>query len=231
MHGYRLVVRVAAQMTKGKFMNSSLLNTVTASWGGMRTFGRRCLLAGLVLIWPRALLTQHTPVETPREQSGFNYEFEIDPIRRPVKPSVAALQTLSKDKLVASCLSIAGLRPEELPGNWFVASEIHLTHLDKLDLIALPGGRLPDTPPGEISRNACLVGANTGGFWVLRKTPRGFELVLSEMAHNLEVLKTRSHGFRDIRLYTISLRSTTIQDFKFDGKQYRLSRTQSRSNS
>jgi hypothetical protein len=212
-------------------MNSSFLKTVRASWGGMRTLGRPCILVGVVLIWPRALLTQHTPVETPREQFGFNYEFEIDPIQRPVKPSAAALQTLSKDKLVASCLRIAGLRPEELPGNWFVASEIHLTHLDELDLIVLPGGRLPDTPAGEISRNACLVGANTGGFWVLRKTPIGFELVLSEMAHNLEILKTRSHGFRDIRLYTISLRSTTIQDFKFDGKQYRLSGTQSRPNS
>jgi hypothetical protein len=120
---------------------------------------------------------------------------------------------------------------EELPANWFVASEIHLEGPNEIDLIVLPGGRIPDTPPGEPSANACLVGANTSGFWVLRKTPLGFLVVLSEMAHDLEVLKTRSHGFRDIRLYTISLSSTLIQDFRFEGRHYVLSQKKSRPNS
>jgi hypothetical protein len=175
--------------------------------------------------------TQTTKRPTPQEQSGFNYDLEIDQIQRPAELSTPALQTLSKDELIHSCLESEGLSSEQLPANWFVASEIHLDGPNEIDLIVLPGGRLPDTPPGEISKNACLGGANTAGFWILRKTPLGFLLVLTEMALKLDVLRTRSHGFRDIRLYTISLSSILIQDFRFDGSRYVLSQKKSRPNS
>jgi hypothetical protein len=128
-------------------------------------------------------------------------------------------------------LDSVGMLPKELPANWFVASEIHLGGPNEIDLVVLPGSRLPDTPSGEPSANACLVGANTGGFWILRRTPLGFVMVFSGMAHGLDILKTRTHGFRDIRLYTISLRSTLTQDFRFNGERYVLSRGKSRPNS
>jgi hypothetical protein len=122
------------------------------------------------------------------------------------------------------------LTPEKLPGNWFVASVIHLDGPIELDLIALPAGRLPETPGGKISANVCLIGPNTGGFWVLRRTPTGFQLVLSQMAHSLEILNTRSNGLRDIRLYTIAVREHTITDYKFSGREYHLTRTKTRPN-
>jgi Carboxypeptidase regulatory-like domain len=116
------------------------------------------------------------------EQSGFNYEQEIDPVRNPVVLSQDALLTLAKDNLFRSCLDSENLAPESPPARWFVASLIHLSSAQEIDLVVLPSGPLPDTPQGEISKNACLVGPNTGGFWVLGHTPTGFALVLGEMA-------------------------------------------------
>jgi hypothetical protein len=71
----------------------------------------------------------------PQEQSGFNYELEIDPIQRPVELSEAALQTLSKDERIHSCLDSEGMLADELPANWFVASEIHPEGPNEIDLI------------------------------------------------------------------------------------------------
>jgi len=164
------------------------------------------------------------------EQSGFNYEQEIDPVRKPVPLSQDALQTLAQDNHIRSCLDSEHLAPESLPARWFVASQIHLGNAKEFDLIVLPSGRLPDTPQDEISTNACLIGPNTGGFWVLRHTPTGFALVLSEMAHSLDVLQMQSHGLRDIQLSTISVSEETIQDFRFDGRMYRLFRTTTKPN-
>lgn len=174
---------------------------------------------------------QNAKRATSKEQSGFNYELEIDPVQRPAKLSRAALLVLSKDVMIHSCMERQKLSAEDLPANWFIASEIHLDGPSAIDLVVLPGDRVPGTPDGEVSPNACLLGANTGGFWILRATPSGFDLVLSQMAHSLDVLHSRSHGLRDVRLFTISLTTTFIQEFRFDGGRYRLHRTSSRPNS
>jgi len=184
-------------------------------------------LVGFVLYGPHLLLAQHSSANLPgqREQSGFNTELEIDPIQRPVKLSRAALQALSKDERVASCLENEGLGPERLPANWFIASGIHLDGPHEMDLVVLPGDRLPDTPEGEISQNACLVGANTAQVWILRKTQNGFRLVLSQIAHDLEVLPTKTNGLRDIRLGALVGGYVDMVYYKFDGQSYEIARS------
>jgi len=191
---------------------------------------RAILLLLIAMLFPSHSESQRAPRPPTAEQSGFNSELEVDPVLRPVALSGEALGVLAKDKHITSCLDSRNLPPEKLPANWFVASLIHLDGPKEPDFIVLPAGRLPETPEGEISANACLVGANTGGFWVLRQTSMGFQLVLSQMAHSLDILKTRSNGLRDIRLYTVALSKHTIQDFRFDGRMYRLSRTRTRPN-
>jgi hypothetical protein len=165
------------------------------------------------------------------EQARFNMDTEFTPVRHPARISKAALSVLMKDQLIRSCLQYDGIPDQELPENWFLASQIHLNGPKEVDLVVLPSGRLPDTPGDEASPNACLLGARTGGFWILRSTPSGYELVLSQMAVGLDILNSRTHGFRDVRLYTTSLSTTLIQDFRFDGKRYRLFRAHSRPNS
>ncbi len=164
------------------------------------------------------------------EQSRFAIEIEAVPVQQPIKLSKGALQALSKDQSVYSCLKSEELSPEELPAAWFYASEIHLDGPEQIDLIVLPGNGPSDTPPGKVRGGACLLGANTGGFWVLHKTGGTFEVVLSEWAQSLDVLITRSHGLRDIRVRCSSLNGIYIREWRFDGKLYRLFRKYSRSN-
>jgi hypothetical protein len=194
-----------------------LTETVFTCW-------RSLLLAIIVFSWPRLLLGQHIAHASPKlqEQSGFNYELEIDPIQRPVKLTSPAINTLSKDERVASCLEHEGLRPEQLPSNWFIASEIGLAGSGGRDLVVLPGDRLPETPAGEPSQNACLVGANTAQFWVLRKMRKGFTTVLSQIAHGLEVQQSKTNGLRDIRLDSVVGGYADTVDYKFDGQSYEM---------
>ena len=198
----------------------------------MRTnLGRGIFLVIAAILFPSHINSQNSPKTQTREQSSFSVELEISPIQKPAALSEEALQALAKDNHIRSCLDSQNLPPEKLPANWFIASLIHLHGPNELDLIVLPSGRLPETAKGEISANACLVGASTGGFWVLRQTPAGFQLVLSQMASGLSILKTRSNGLRDIQLYThASVSEHAITDFRFDGIQYRLFRTRTRPN-
>ncbi|GEM_PF-3263704 len=165
-----------------------------------------------------------------KEQLRFAIETQAVPVQQPIKLSKTALQTLSKNESVRSCLENEELSPEELPASWFFASEIHLDGPKGIYLIVLPGDGPTDTPPGEVRSGACLLGASTGGFWVLHKTGATFEVVLSEWAQSLDVLSTRSHGLRDIRVRSSSLNGIYIRDYRFDGKHYHLIRKYSKPN-
>lgn len=177
-----------------------------------------------VLCMPLALATQHVKSNEQKEQSNFGIELDLVPIQRPAELSRAALRVLSKDERVASCLKHDDLSAEELPADWFVASEIHLGGPNEVDLVVLPGGRLPDTPPGEISQNVCLMGANTAQMWVLRDTQAGFQLVLSQIGLGMSVLSTRTNGLRDIQVgFAVGGGGYDVEiEDKFDGKSYEI---------
>ena len=193
---------------------------------------RKATLAlSIVLLWPLLLLAQHTPKKIERnEQSRFNSEQDYAgaPVEGPVELSAAALRTLAGDQVVLRCLKHRERTQDQLPAKWFVASEIHLAGPNEIDLIVLPRLAPSDKPPSEESENACLFGANINPFWVLRETPSGFDLILSKSAHDLDVLNTRSNGYRDIRLYSLTAISVTISDFRFDGNRYRFRRAKSK---
>lgn len=178
------------------------------------------VLITAVLSVPQALTAQHTKPKDPKEQSEFGIERDIIPIQRPVTLPQGALDVLSKDDRIASCLENDELSAEELPANWFAASEIHLDGPNETDLVVLPGDRLPDTPPDEPSANACLLGANTGQMWVLRQTRDGVRLVLSQVGLGLTVLSTRSNGLRDIQIGAAGMGYVDSIDYKFDGQSY-----------
>jgi hypothetical protein len=81
--------------------------------------------------------------------------------------------------------------------------------------MVLPRLAPSDKPPSEESQNACLAGANINPFWVLRKTPQGFDLILSESAHDFQVLTTGSNGHRDTRLFSMTAIDVTGADLRF----------------
>jgi hypothetical protein len=179
------------------------------------------VVVGAVLCLPHVLTAQHVKLKEQKEQSNFGIELEVVPIQLPVALRPAALDALSKDARVASCLENEGLTAKELPANWFVASEIHLGGASESDLVVLPGGRLPDTPAGEISPNACFLGANTAQMWILRDTQRGFKLVLSQIGLGMNVLATRTNGLRDIEVGAAVGGYDESIHYKFDEESYK----------
>jgi len=177
---------------------------------------------GAVLCVPSLLSAQSSKGSHKTEQSDFGIEDTA--LHRPVELPRAALDALSKDDRVARCLEKNGLSAEQLTSNWFVASEIHLAGLQEVDLVVLPGGRMPDAPKGTVSPNVCLIGANTGQMWILRKTQAGFQVVLSQFGLGMNVLSRRTRGFRDIRVGAVVGGYAAAIEYKFDGKLYQVAR-------
>lgn len=141
--------------------------------------------------------------ERPRKQLSFSMEEKPE---RPVMVPEDVMQILRRDE---SNRSIAQGDP---PASWFVASELYLNDDDLPDLIVMPA-------------NPRLLGANIGPFWVFRKTPQGYQLVLSESAFVLDVLNTRTNSYRDIRLIALTAKEKFTVTYKFNGSAYRPGRS------
>lgn len=143
------------------------------------------------------------------EQSSFNLE---EPVARPAPIPTDVLRGLGQDEKVLGCLTSGrGNEAVEVPASWFAASEIRLNADDLPDLVVQP-------------QNACLNGANLGPFWVFRNTGRGYALALRADTLSLEVLATKTRGYRDIRLRSATARQVLTRVFKFDGQSYRAAR-------
>jgi len=138
------------------------------------------------------------------EQTHFGAEVAI---REPTKIPADVLSILREDKRNQTCLG-DGESPASITGSWFIGSRIQLSANSDADLIVT-------------AQNKCLLGANLVPFWVFRKTRETHELVLSTNALGLDVLNTRTNGYRDIRTGSATAESVRTVNFKFDGKEYR----------
>lgn len=149
------------------------------------------------------------------EQSRF--AVEGTEIARPVGVPESVVEILRHDKYVSDCLN-EGQQPSEIPESWFVGSQIRLNGSQEIDLIVMPR-QLP-LKANAPTDNACLYGAHVAPFWVFRETANKSTLVLGLSAVGLEVLNTRSNGYRDIRLWSSTAVTQTTFIFHFDGHQY-----------
>jgi hypothetical protein len=183
---------------------------------------QRNVLPTLVILCLISTSLDATPKGTHRqnEQRSFSVEQELVPIEKPSHLPKEALRVLAKEAGVASCLENENLSIDQLPSSWFVASVIHLDGPNEIDFVILPNlGSEPQHHPGPA---ACFLGANTGQFWIIRKTRTGYELALTFFAHGLGILDSRSNGLRDIEAGTDSVHGQTTTLFKFNGEQYKL---------
>jgi hypothetical protein len=149
---------------------------------------------------------QKTKIPPPREQSVFSSE--DDGVQRPVSLPEGVAQVLRNDTHVLAALNADKISPDQLPTGWFSASEIHLNGPDEVDLIVEGEGHMR--------------GAHVNPFWVFRKTPQGYRLVLNESADLLEVLNTKWKGYRKIRLSAVIARTVVRLFYRFEGHEYRL---------
>lgn len=163
-------------------------------------------------------LTDHQPLE----QTSFGAEAAPGQvlIRKPIKIPDKALQllrdTLSRGAL--NCIKSEGLEAEQVPASWFAASEIHLDGANDVALVIEPA----ELPPAEGS-NRCILGAHAVPFWVLGNTHGRYRLLLATDADGLEILDSRTNGYRDVHTFNLTATSETILLFKFYVAQYQLS--------
>jgi len=83
------------------------------------------------------------------------------------------------------------MTPEQVPALWFAASEIHLAGPEEVDphccSLNLPKIASHELPSDTAEAANCLLGANVGRFWVIRKNPSGrYSLLLATVALGLE---------------------------------------------
>ena len=148
--------------------------------------------------------TQQSSSEQRREQTSFGAEEEIV---HPIPIPKDVLQVLRSNERNQRLLA-KGQTPDEIPASWFVASEINLKDDNMSDLIVMAAAPR-------------LLGANIVPFWIFRGTTQGHELVLTVSALSLEVLDTKTNGYRDIRTGAATAKSGYRIIFRFDGKVYR----------
>lgn len=137
----------------------------------------------------------HSQIQHKRvpEQTDFGSDSELD---RPISIPEAALKALR---------SALHARPDELPDEHLRASEIHLAGPTEIDLVAPMRG-----------------GGHAAFFYILRPTLSGYKLIFDSGGDSMTVLRSRSHGYRDLQVVGITMagKNAATVVYRFDGQKY-----------
>lgn len=142
-----------------------------------------------------------------REQAVFR-QWELLQHAVPLPPKV--LQTLLRTKEVKQALEFAGKEQRENPSQFFEAAEVHLRDSDGAALV------VQGYPP--------VSGADNAWFWVvlLARGPAP-RIVLWGHAESLEVMTSRTNGYRNIRCSWSAASGETLEwIYHFNGEKYTL---------
>jgi hypothetical protein len=150
--------------------------------------------------------SQIAPKKDAVEQTSFGMEF---PFEQPVPLSESAKKALATDQGIAEVMKDDQLSIESIPKGWFTASEVHLGPKSETDLVVMGLG--------------ISLGPYSAGFWILRQTPQGYEIVLAVHTHNLALLDSSTNGFRDIETGLATGGESYIDKYRFDGHRYQIS--------
>jgi hypothetical protein len=153
-------------------------------------------------------LTCSSGVQAQRHAQPEQREFsaEDEGVQRAVAIPQSVLDILGNDRGVQDILENADPPLKKPPASWFSASEVHLAGPNEKDLIVV--GEEP------------VSGGNTARFWAFRPMLSGYELVLSDSAHDLQVKKKRWKGYREIELSGATAVEFFSTTFRWDGTRY-----------
>jgi len=169
------------------------------------------LLNAVVLVFAATSAGQEPSEPFSHPPTSFSAEDAKFPDAVPL--SSCARVSLAADVHVASLLKHQNLTAEELPEEWFTASQQSLG-TGAGDLMVVMGASL-------------MRGANISPFWILRIRKSSCSLLLSAGGHDLMVLRHKSNGIPDIKTFAITVATTSERLYRFDGHQYRLVRSRS----
>ena len=85
---------------------------------------------------------------------------------------------------------------------------MHLSVPDEVDLIVMGMGHMK--------------GTENSWFWVVRSARKDPQVILFSGADSLEVLDTKTHGYKDIRAVWMSPLETETTIYHFDGHYYEM---------
>jgi len=185
----------------------------------------RCLVFTLLVTVPVGIARgQNSTNDEKQEQTAFEAEPDGDVmhISKPAEIPDGALQVLRDlSREPADCLKHDGVKPEQVPASWFIASAVHLNGPNEVDLVVLlnePAIAHPNVP------GSCMLPANGNYFWVLGPGSASgtYRLLLESYGHGLEVLNSRTSHYRDIQIVMGNLKGATTLLFKFATQQYQL---------
>ena len=147
------------------------------------------------------LLTPALAAPLCAQQTQFGAEESIQqPVPLP-SGALAVLRSAAYREILQYCADEADMKVNEIPADWFTASELELK----------PG------VTGLIVRGEgqCLRGAHITQFWVLVPSASLWRLVFSGRGDSLNVLKTRTNHVRDLHLVLMMGAGRTVEYVKF----------------
>jgi hypothetical protein len=171
-----------------------------------RSVHRPATVCVLVVLAARTVTAQSGKVHAPREQAKF---FEEQPFQHPVPLSHRILKLLLATKEAQEGRDFADARRERYnPAQLFRAAEIHLHRSGQVDLVVI--GICP------------MCGADNGWFWVIHSAEESPRVVLFANGNSLEVMRSQTNGYHDIRSVFSTPSQTRTCVYRSDGKLYKL---------
>src|SRR6266849_1799208 len=151
------------------------------------TFARVVITHAAIIFACSITFAQHNRTRGSAIQTSFGVE---TPVKRPVNLPKDVLQELIKENAeeLRACLKSDGSSEAELP-KYFVASAIDINNDGRRDLVVQAG-------------KYCLQGAHVTAFWIFTRGDNdyaNYELIFATRTDWLDVLRTATNGYRDIR--------------------------------
>jgi len=139
------------------------------------------------------------------EQTVFGGE---EPLKHAVSLSPAVLKVLLNTQAGRVGLQSAKDSERRHPERLFQAAEVHLGGPEETDLVVV--GQAP------------MSGADNTWFWVVRPAHTRAQVVLFAGCNGIELMDSRTNGYRDIRGGWASPQEVVEIVYHFDGKKYKV---------
>ncbi len=166
-----------------------------------------CLM--ICVFYSTGILTaQSLEAKQASERTIFNEDEESFPNSAPMPKSVLNALLATREGGDTNRIILQNF-PDKDPNQFFSADKVHLSSHEDVDYIVL--GSFP------------LTGADCAWFWVVRSDKTHPKIILFANANSIELLKSRTNGFRNIRTVWSSASGDTVTHvYHYDGARYKL---------
>jgi hypothetical protein len=141
-----------------------------------------------------------------KERTIFYEDEESFPDSLPLPEKV--LNALKATKEAGYARDVSRERPHEDLNQFFKAVQVHLSNSEDVDYIVL--GQFP------------LTGADCAWFWLVRSARTRPKVVLFSNTNSIELLGSRTNGYRDIRSVWQSPNERITRVYHYNGEYYTL---------